>query len=171
MRTICLLCGQNQAKKLNTSLSLLIREVDEACFYHKYNRQYQKILSFFRRFFPFSVLFPVVVILLAATSVRAGSSMQYRDIMGTWRSAPPGIVLHCYLDTTLLLKKEGTVPEYYRGNFILQKGRKPIFFLLINNHRVFCPFRSLKKRILQIGGKTELAGHWIKKDNNFRGNW
>jgi len=100
--------------------------------------------------------------------------MQYRDIMGTWRSAPPGKVLHCYLDTTLLLKKDkkdGTAPKIYRGNFVLQKGKKPIFFLLINNHRVSCPYLSLKKRILQIGGGTELAGHWIKKDNNFRGNW
>ncbi len=135
------------------------------------NRLTAPVLAHSRRCFSFLLLSSLLVLSFGVIPANAGKPLQYMDIMGTWVSDPPGKVLHCYLDTTLLLKKNGVTSKCYRGNFVFQKGRKPIFFLLINNHRVFCPFLSLKKQVLRIGGDTELAGCWVKKDNNFHGNW
>ncbi len=123
-----------------------------------------KFWFFYGALFLFAIMFPL-------TPALAGNSLTYGDIMGTWVSEPPGKILHCYLDTTFLLRIDGPIPKYYRGNFILQSGRKPIFFIQLNNHRVLCPFVSLKKRLLTIGGETAVAGQWRKKDNNYRGNW
>jgi len=147
------------------------QNIDRGKSRNRINRSGVPILGHSRRFFLFFLIYSLIILSFGVIPAWAGTPLRYMDIMGTWISDPQGKVLHCYLDTTLLLKKNGATQKYYRGNFVLQKGRKPIFFLLINNHRVSCPFLSLKKQILQIGGETELAGCWRKKDNNYQGDW
>jgi hypothetical protein len=93
----------------------------------------------------------------------------YNDLLGTWISKPSGKKLKFYWDNTLFLRVQKK--SYYRGNFVLQVGKKPLFFLLTDNHRVKCPVESLQKHALAIGGKTPLAGVWIKKDNKYRAYW
>lgn len=94
---------------------------------------------------------------------------QYKALLGTWVSKPPGKKLKFYWDNTLFLRIGQNV--YYRGLFVLQGGTSPIFFLLINNQRVKCPLGQLGDKSMSILGETPLAGTWVKKDNKYRAYW
>ncbi len=109
------------------------------------------------------------MIFVFPAALQAKSSVRHMDLLGTWVSEKPGKMLKFYMDNTLFLRTANN--KFYRGILVLQPGHDPMFFLLINNHRILCPFVSLHKNILTIGGNTQLSGKWHKKNNDFRSYW
>lgn len=96
-------------------------------------------------------------------------SVRYQDLLGTWQSESSPKRLSIYTDNTWIIRDEAN--GYHRGIFVLQEGKKPLFFSLEHNHRVSCYIRALQRRRLTVGGDCSLAGDWSKVNNNFSRYW
>ncbi len=90
-------------------------------------------------------------------------------ILGSWETKHPHRKLHFYIDGTFMVQFSGQSPA--RGNWVLYKNKKPLFFVLDNNKRRPCPFVSYRNSLLKIDGHEALAGSWEKVDNSIKMNW